>query len=114
MPTSIPQLAVAEKTTDQLKDRLAQLKPPDVLLKVLDATTAGNYACQLLRLAPKVPAGYQTDGGWQLSGAPEGMTDGVIVAAQAAGKVGQFAEIFGRLAPPLSRPPASRPPHKRR
>ena len=90
---------ISDITTEQLKQRLAELSSSQVLLKIERATSSGAFQCQMLRLAPNTSNGYQPDGGWTLDEAPTLAADVIVVAErQASGaKRGKFIEVFGRL-----------------
>ncbi len=98
-PTRSLVVNTPEITTDQLKQRMAELSPTQVLLKVERATSSGAFQCQMLRLAPNTSNGYQPDGGWTLNEAPTLAADVIVVAERMAsvGKRGKFIEVFGRL-----------------
>lgn len=105
-------LGLPEIAHDQLKDRLANTQLPHVLLKV-SQTTGKKCPCQLLKLAPKVPAGWQTVGGWQLADAPAGLPEGTIVLGVAEHRIARFQEVVGRL-PSLQKKTGSKLPGNRR
>lgn len=93
-PSKIPDI-----TTEQLKQRLAELSSSQVLLKIERATSSGAFQCQMLRLAPNTSSGYQPDGGWTLDVAPTLSAEVIVVAARvpSTNKRGKFIEVFGRL-----------------
>lgn len=90
---------ISDITTEQLKQRLAELSSSQVLLKIERATSSGAFQCQMLRLAPNTSSGYQPDGGWTLDEAPTLSADVIVVAERlpSPSKRGKFIEVFGRL-----------------
>jgi CRISPR-associated protein Cmr6 len=108
-----PTVNIPEIAHDQLKDRLANTQLPHVLLKASQTTTGEKCPCQLLKLAPKVPAGWQTVGDWQLADAPPGLPEGTIVLAVTENRIAKFQEVVGRL-PSLQKNTGSKLPGNRR
>lgn len=83
-------------TKEQLVQRLMGVSPSQSVFRVLRSTVSGTYDAQRLRSAPNVAAGYQSEGGWRVTDAPEGLPDGgFVLVILGAGREGKFIEGIG-------------------
>jgi hypothetical protein len=96
--------------------RLAATSPPHAIFRIGRSLTAGKYEAQKLRAAPNVPAQYQSEGGWKVTDAPEGLPDGgFVLVSLGTGREGKFVDGVGKFQGPY--PPQQRgsgPPRSRR
>lgn len=100
-PERMTAVSVPPITVEQLRQKLNEVQTTECLLKVAGPPAASSYQCQLYKPASKVSAGYQTEGGWRLEAAPQGLPEGTIILAERIGhgKAGRFVEIIGKLPP---------------
>lgn len=94
------QIRVPSVTRDEIKQRVAELGMGDRRLFALGNRNAdGSYQAGRFRPAT-VPAGHQSDGGWIVIEAPDGLANVYVIAeCQTNTKRATFAEVFGQLPP---------------
>lgn len=92
--------AVPTITRDEIKQRITDLGTGERRLFQLSNRNAdGTYQANRFRPAT-VQAGYQSDGGWIVTNAPDGLANAYVIAeCHTNSKRAKFIEVFGQLPP---------------
>ena len=91
---------IPEISAESVKERLSNLNDDEAIFQLdLSRDSGGReYSARRLQPAPKIPQGYQPQGGFVVHGAPPDLPDqAFVLVTEEEGKSGRFKEVIGRF-----------------